>query len=130
MGGTQRSGQVELGCNHVDGDDLVGSGDTRTLDRREADTTAADHGDGLARCDLGGAEHGSHTGGDAAADQRRTIEGHVLVDLHHGVFVDQHHLGVGATGAGTGDRFAACTTQTGGLTGLANEFGVLVLADD
>ena len=51
------------------------------------------HGDGAAGFDLGGMEHGAHTGHHAAADQGGAVQRDVLVDLDHGMLVDQHLFG-------------------------------------
>ena len=44
---------------------------------------------------LGGVHHRAVAGDDAAADQRREIERHVLADFDDGVLVHQHLLGEG-----------------------------------
>ena len=41
-------------------------------------------------------KHRTQPRGHTAADERCTVERHVLADLHHGVLMDQHLLGESA----------------------------------
>ena len=58
------------------------AGDARALDRGDADAAAAEHDDRRARRDLCRVDRRPDAGRDAAADQGRDVEGHVVVDLH------------------------------------------------
>ena len=93
VGGAELGGELQLRRIGVDRDDAAGAGDLRTVDRRHADAAAADHRDGLAGLNLGRVHDRAVAGDDAAADQRREIERHVLADFDDGVFVHQHLLG-------------------------------------
>jgi hypothetical protein len=76
-------------------------GDAGALDGRDADTAAAEHDDRRAGRDLGGVDRGAGPGHDAAADERRHVEGDVVVDLDDALLGQQRVLGEGA-GAGHG----------------------------
>ena len=64
-----------------------GAGEFGTVDRRQADAAAADHGHRRSRFDLSRAEDRADAGGHRAADHRGAVERHVLADLHHCVFM-------------------------------------------
>ena len=49
-------------------------------------------------------------GDDGAADERGAVEGEVVADLHHGILVDEHHLGVGGQ-VGEGVQLLAAEAQ-------------------
>ena len=66
------------------------------MDAVEADAATADDGDRAAGLDLGRVQRRTEPRRHATADQRKLLEGDVLLDLHHRVLVDQHLLGVGA----------------------------------
>ncbi len=84
----------ELRFDHVDGDDLASASDARSLDGGESHATAAEDGHGRARFDLRRVEDCADARHDAAADESRPVEGHVVADLHAGVLVEKHVLGV------------------------------------
>ncbi len=95
VGGAQFGRQLKFCRIGIDRDDAAGAGDLRTIDRGHADAAATDHHDVLAGRDLCGIHDGAVAGDDAATDQRRQIERHVLADFDDGVFVHQHLLGEG-----------------------------------
>ena len=86
--------QRELRFELIDGDDHARAGDSRALDRREADAAASENRDGRSGLDARGVEHGAHPGRDAASDERGAVQRHVVADLHQRVFMHQHLLGV------------------------------------
>src|SRR5262249_31397369 len=85
-------GEVELGSHRVDGDDASGSGDRSAVDARKTDAAAADDRNRFSRSHIGGIEDGSRSRGNATAEQRSAIEGHLIADFHAGVFVNEHLL--------------------------------------
>ena len=93
MGAAQLAGDLQLVVGHIDHDHLHGAGNAGRLHRGQANTAGPDHAHRRARGNLGRAEHGPHAGGDATADERSPVEGHLVDDLHHAVLVDQHLLG-------------------------------------
>ena len=74
--------QLELGVEHVHGDDARGARQAAALDHREAHPPAAEDRDAGAGRDLGGVDGRAHAGHHAAADERGLVEGQVVVDLH------------------------------------------------
>ncbi len=64
----------------VDGHDLGRPGDARALNRRDADSAAADHSHARSGHHACGVEHRADAGGHAAADQCGDVEGHVIGD--------------------------------------------------
>src|SRR5207245_7974829 len=74
-------GHLELGLDHVDGDDVLRAGNPGPLDHVETDTTASDDGDGVACADARGVEGGADTGQHTAADQGGLFEVEVGGDL-------------------------------------------------
>jgi hypothetical protein len=95
VGGAELGCQLQLGGVGIDRDDAAGAGDLRAIDRGHADSATADHHDGFAGGDLGGVHHRAIAGDDAAADQRRQLQRHVLADFDDGILVHQHLLGKG-----------------------------------
>src|SRR5262249_8698476 len=92
--GAQLLRRRQLVLDDVHRNDHPRSRDAGALDRGEADATGAEHGDRGARRDLGWVERSAYAGRDAAADQRRAVERHVVRNLHDRVLVDEHLLGV------------------------------------
>ena len=111
-GGVDRVSGAELPCQcelvlvQVDGDDLLCSRDPRALDRRQANAAGAKDSHGAAVMDLGGIHRRAGAGHHAATDQRRFVQGHLVVDVHQRVLVDQGVLGVGREVGELGDRVA------------------------
>src|SRR5690606_4847951 len=66
--GTEVAGPGQLLLIDVEGDDRVRSGQSRTGDRRAADTAGADHGHRLAAGDLTGVDGGTDPGHHSAAE--------------------------------------------------------------
>ncbi len=64
----------------VHGDDLGGTGDTGTLDRRDSDSPGAYDEHRRTWSHLGRVDCSTDTRGDTAADQRGDVERNVLVD--------------------------------------------------
>ena len=87
--------QFEFRCHRVHRDDLPCARDLGAVDAGQADATATDDGDSCTRLDSGGMNHRPNPRRDAAPDQRRAIQGHVLADLCDGMFVHEHVLGKG-----------------------------------
>ena len=86
-----RLGTLEL--DGVDRPDLLGSGEPGTL--HGVDTDSADPHDGhdVTGSDLGGVDAGAPPGDDTAAQEARSVEGHVLVDLDAAGLVDDGVVG-------------------------------------
>src|SRR5205814_3743307 len=81
IGGAELPGHRELRLQRIDGDDALGAGDARTLDHRESDAAATEYRDAGAGLHFGGVEDGADAGGDAAADERRTLEWDLRIHL-------------------------------------------------
>ena len=71
VGGALRGGQT-VG-QHVDADDLARAEDARELERHQADRAAADHGDRLARLQVGPAQAGVGRGNDVRQEQHLLV---------------------------------------------------------
>ena len=84
---------VELPRLGVDGDDLAGADDPRTLEGRESDAAEADDDYAGAGGNVHRIERRAESGRDAATDQRRAVQRHVVADLHERAFRAQHLLG-------------------------------------
>ncbi|MNE36399.1 hypothetical protein D3C80_1302080 [compost metagenome] len=95
VGGAELLGQLQLGVEHVDGNDARSTGQCRTVDRGKADTAATEYCDRLAGANLGRIEYSASTGGDSATEQCGAVQRHVAANGDQGVFVHQHLLGVG-----------------------------------
>jgi hypothetical protein len=93
VGGPELAGQRLLGRVGVDGDDRQRVGQRERLDDVEADAADADDHRALAVADLGPVEHRAHPGDDAAAEQRRHLEGHIVGDLDRLAGLDLRDLG-------------------------------------
>ena len=85
--------ELELGLDHVHGDDLVGASDASALDGGQTDAARTDDSNGFTRSDLCCTEHRTKTGCHTTADKCPLVERHVLVDLHECLLVDKHLLG-------------------------------------
>ena len=124
IGGAEVAGQLQLRRHLVHRDDPGRAGEGRSVDARQADAAATDHGDGGTGFHVGGVDDGTDARGDPAADQGRTIQGHVFADLHEGVLVDQHLLGEGAE-VGELAEFRAFLGQPRLVGGTPPDFGFL-----
>ena len=82
VGGAELPRELELRGLHVDGDDLARARDAGALDHVQADATAPDDRDGVARCDVGGVQRGTDAGEHPASEQGREPEREVVGDLH------------------------------------------------
>ena len=94
VGGADLGRHLQLRGIGVDGEYAPRTRDRGAVHGRHADTTATDDGDSLAGGHLGRVHGCAEARNDATADQRRTIHGEILVDLHHGVLMHEHHLGM------------------------------------
>ncbi|MCY1437239.1 hypothetical protein D9M71_533930 [compost metagenome] len=95
VGGAELLGQLQLGVEHIDGDDARRTGQCRAIDRGKADAATTEHRDRFAGAHLGGIEDCASAGGDCTTQQRGTVQGHVAADSDQGVLVHQHLLGIG-----------------------------------
>jgi hypothetical protein len=89
-------GHLELAVELVERDDLPCAADARPLDDRQPHASAAENGDRLPGLESRAPERRPDPGEDAATHERGEIERQVVVDLHHGVLVQQHALGIAA----------------------------------
>ena len=71
-------GDIELARVDVDRDDARGLGHLRPDDRCQADAAQAEDGNGSALFHLGGVQHGTDPGGDAAAKQADLLQRGIL----------------------------------------------------
>ena len=117
VGGAHRPRRLELGRADVDGDDRRRTGDARRLHDVEAHAPAADHRHTVAGADLGDVEHRSQTGDDGAAEDRRQVERHVVVDADHPALVEDHLLGEPSHVGEDRDRPAVARLEARGLAG-------------
>ena len=92
IGSAELARQLELGIDHVHGDDTRRTCDGGAVDAGQTNAAAADDRNRGSRLHSGGMDDRTHAGGDTAADQRSAIHGHVLANLHHRVLVHQHHF--------------------------------------
>src|SRR5580658_8677436 len=87
LGGGERVGRAELHrllalvFQRVDRDDVLRAGVASALHRVDPDPADAVDRDGVARGDLRGVHGGAPSGGYAAADKHRLIQGQVVIDL-------------------------------------------------
>ena len=92
-----RLGPLEL--HRIDRPDLLGTGEPGALHGVDPDATDPDHGDDVARPDLGGVHAGAPAGDDPAPEQAGPVEGHVVVDLDAARLVDDCVVGEGTENA-------------------------------
>ena len=78
VGRAELAGQRLLLGQKIDGDDAPGAGDAGALDHVQADAADAEHGDRLARLDVGPVERGADAGQHAAADEAGRAERDVV----------------------------------------------------
>ncbi len=97
MNGAELPGQGFLGRVGVDGNDALCLGHHRALNYRQTNAAEPEHGHRGAGLHLGGIEHRTDAGGDAAAEQADLVQRGFLADLGQGNF--RHH-GVFGKGAG------------------------------
>src|SRR5215813_12989727 len=83
----------------IDRDDLARAADARALHDRQPDPAAAEHRDGLSCLQPRAAQRGTDPGQYTAADQCRLVERQFGVDLHDGILVQQHFLGIARNAA-------------------------------
>jgi hypothetical protein len=76
----------------IHGDDAAGSGDTRTLNRGQADASGAEDRDRRSGLHFGGVQHRTHAGHHRASDQRGGLQRHVVGNFDEAVFVGEHFL--------------------------------------
>ena len=86
-------GEVELRAHGIDGDDASGARQRGAVDGCEPHPAESDDRHRAADLDLRGVVHRSDASGHPAADERSTVERHVLAHLHDRVLVHQHVLG-------------------------------------
>ena len=77
----------------IDRKDPARAGHMGAIDGGHANATATDHRDRLTKAHGGGIDGGAEAGDDAAADQGGAVQGHLVLDLHDGVFMYQHLFG-------------------------------------
>src|SRR4029453_7719263 len=87
--------EFQLARPCVNGDDAAGPGDGSPLDGAEPDTAATDHGYRTPWGDFRGVDHRPNARGHATANERGFIKGHILTDLHNGVFMYQELFSIG-----------------------------------
>jgi hypothetical protein len=87
--------EFQLARPCVNGDDAAGPSDGSPLDGAEPDTTAPDHGYRTPWGDFRGVDHRPNARGHAAANEGGFIKGHILADLHNGVFMHQELFSIG-----------------------------------
>src|SRR3954452_1279897 len=121
LAGGDRLGRAELQCllalqlDRVDGDDGACAGMPGALHGVDADTADAEDDDGVTRADLCAVDRGAPAGGHAAADERRLVEGQVVVDLDHGVAGDDAALAERAEHAHAADVVAVRMAPVGAV---------------
>ena len=97
VGGTELTGHGFLVVVQVDGNDALRLGHHSPLDHRQSNAAETKYGHGGAGLYLGGIQHGTDAGGDAAAKQANLVHGGFLAHLGQGNF---RHYGVFGEGAG------------------------------
>ena len=82
LGRAAGPGELELRGDPVDGDDRLGTRESRALHRGEPDTTTTDDRDARARFDVRAVAHRAHAGHDTATDQGGEVERKIGVDAN------------------------------------------------
>jgi hypothetical protein len=90
----------------VDAYDHVGARHARALDHIEPDASESEHDDICARLDLGRVDHGTDTGGHAAADVAHLVERRVVTNLRNGDFRQHREIRKGRASHVVIERFA------------------------
>ena len=116
VGGAQFPGDIELARVDVDRDDARGLGHLRPDDRCQADAAQAEDGNGSALFHLGGVQHGTDPGGDAAAKQADLLQRGILGNLRQGNFRQHGVFGEGRAAHVVEDRLAL-VGETAGAVG-------------
>src|SRR5258706_16239376 len=81
---------------NVDDHDPRCAGDARTANGIEPDAAGAEDHDRVARAHVGGVQDGARTGDNAAAEQRRLGERHILRQEGELIFMDKRAFGKAA----------------------------------
>ena len=87
---------LTLELDGVYGEDAPGTGKTRTLDRRAADTSHTDDCHVLARLNSSSMNCRALTGADPTGHQTGAVQGEVLIDLDEGPLVADRVAGKGS----------------------------------
>ena len=120
VGGSEFRGHLQLERHRVDGEDALGAGQARALDRRGPEAADADDDHVVAGPDISGIDRRSPAGGDSATDQARLVQRIVIEDLDAGRLVDHGVLGEGAQAHHRGQVLAARRVVAVGPVGLSS----------